>query len=152
MSDVSIERITYVDEAVMEAASRLSLQLDSSNQVTITEDYLETIILNPDSFWLMAKRNARFVGMASLFIMRMPTNVRSFLENVVVDEDSRGKGIGLALCSEAFAIADSQGANTLRTQAGTHNAASRAMLQKAGFKIEDYLDYYEINIHDGPRF
>jgi ribosomal protein S18 acetylase RimI-like enzyme len=142
MSDVSIERITYVDEAVMEAASRLSLQLDSSNQVTITEDYLETIILNPDSFWLMAKRNAR----------RMPTNVRSFLENVVVGEDSRGKGIGLALCSEAFAIADSQGANTLRTQAGTHNAASRAMLQKAGFKIEDYLDYYEINIHDGPRF
>jgi GNAT superfamily N-acetyltransferase len=102
----------------------------------------------------MARResDARFIGMASLFIMRLPTNVRSFLENVVVDEDSRGQGVGIALLSRAFEIADSQNVNTLRAQAGTHNKVSRSMLQKAGFKIEDYLDYFELDIHDGPRF
>ena len=154
MSDFSIERITSVDDDVVEAAKRLSSQLNSSNQVTVSREYLETITENPDNYWLMARResDARFIGMASLFIMRLPTNVRSFLENIVVDEDSRGQGVGIALSMRAFEIADSQNVNTLRAQAGTQNGVSRSMLQKAGFKIEDYLDYFELDIHAGPRF
>lgn len=154
MSDFSIERITTINDDVIEATRRLSSQLGSSNQVTISQEYLESITENPDNYWLMARResDARFIGMASLFIMRLPTNVRSFLENVVVDEESRGQGVGLALSRRAFEIANSQNVNTLRAQAGTQNEVSRSMLQKAGFKIEDYLDYYELNIHDGPRF
>lgn len=154
MREFSIERITSINDSVLEAAERLTSQLGSSNQVMISKEYLESITDNPDNYWLMARResDARFIGMASLFIMRLPTNVRSFLENVVVDEDSRGQGIGLALSRRAFEIADSQDVNTLRAQAGTQNEISRSMLQKAGFKIEDYLDYYELDIHDGPRF
>ena len=154
MSDFSIERITSVDDDVVEAAKRLSSQLNSSNQVTVSREYLETITENPDNYWLMARResDARFIGMASLFIMRLPTHVRSFLENIVVDEDSRGQGVGIALSMRAFEIADSQNVNTLRAQAGTQNGVSRSMLQKAGFKIEDYLDYFELDIHAGPRF
>jgi len=154
MSNFSIERITSIDDHVAEAAQRLSSQLGSSNQVSLSDKYLESILENPDSYWLMARREAdpRFIGMASLFIMRMPTNVRAFLENVAVDENSRGQGVGLALSATAIEIANSHNVNTLRSQAGTTNEVSQAMLTKAGFTKAEYLDYFECDIADGPRF
>lgn len=154
MSEFYIERVENIDDSVVNAAARLSKQLESSNQVTVTKEYLEKIILNPDNYWLMARRqlDAEYIGMASLFIMRTPTNVRAFLENVVVDENTREQGVGLAMSRKAFEIADAEKVNTLRAQAGVQNIASRNMLERAGFKIQDYLNYYELTIHDGPRF
>jgi hypothetical protein len=58
MSNFSIERITSIDDHVAEAAQRLSSQLGSSNQVSLSDKYLESILENPDSYWLMARREA----------------------------------------------------------------------------------------------
>ncbi len=154
MSDFSIERITKVNDEVVEAAERLALQLDSSNQGTITPTYLERVVANPDHYWLMARneKDARLVGMASLFIMAVPTNVRSSLENVVVDESARGRGIGQALHLRAREIANEQGVNTLRTATWNQNTASKEMLKDLGLDIETDLTYYEWDIQQGPRF
>jgi len=151
---ITIERITEITSEVLEAATMLAPQLGSANQVTITEDYLQRIVRNPDNYWLMARRasDSKFIGMASLIIMPMPTNIRSSLENVVVDEAARGMGAGTALCQQALQIADEEGVNTLRAAASKTNTASLRMLEKAGFHVEDTMHYFELSIHRGPRF
>lgn len=154
MSNILIERVTEISPEIMEAATRLAPQLGSSNQVTIDEAYLKRIVENPDNYWIMARResDAKLIGMASLVIMPMPTNIRSSLENVVVDESARGEGAGTALCEAAKSIADGQNVNTLRAAASKTNGASLRMLEKAGFSIEDSMHYLELSIHRGPRF
>lgn len=154
MSELTIERVITISDEVVVAAQLLAPQLDSSNQVTITPDYLERIISNKDNFWLMARRaaDARLIGMASLIIMPMPTNVRASLENVIVDSEARGTGAGTALCLAAKSIANEQHVNTLRAAASKNNAASLKMLQKAGFEVETNMDYFELCIVKGPRF
>jgi ribosomal protein S18 acetylase RimI-like enzyme len=155
MEPFSIERITAVTDDALEAAVRLSTLLGSSNQVQLTKGYLEQMTDNPDNYWLMARelgtKSNNYIGMASLAIMRMPTNVRSSLENVVVDQSARGMGVGTALCLAAKQIADQQMVNTLRAAAGKDNEASRSMLKRAGFVIDAELDYLELSIQDGPR-
>ena len=154
MSDLYIERISVIDDEIVEAATRLSALLGSSNQVTITAKYLERITTNPDVYLLMARRERgeRFIGMASLIIMPMPTNVRASLENIAVDESARGEGIGTALCQEVRTIADNLGVNTLRAATSPNNIASQTMLKKSGFIVDTDLDHFELNIQQGPRF
>ncbi|MES2630833.1 MAG: GNAT family N-acetyltransferase [Patescibacteria group bacterium] len=153
MDTFSIERITKITDDIVEAAQRLALQLHSPNQGTITPEYLEKMVSNPDHYWLVARTDeGRIIGMASLFIMRVPTNIRSSLENVVVDEASRSLGIGHALHKKAFEIADEQGVNTLRTATWKENTAVKSMLAELGFEIDTDLTYYEGDIHQGARF
>lgn len=154
MAAVTIERVTEISEEIIDAAQLLAPQLESSNQVNITPEFLERIIDNPDNVWLMARRtaDAKLIGMASLVIMPMPTNIRASLENVVVDSEARGIGAGTALCLAAKDIANEQGVNTLRAAASINNAASQKMLQKTGFELEQSLNYFELSIAKGPRF
>jgi ribosomal protein S18 acetylase RimI-like enzyme len=154
MSQVTIERVTEISEEVFEAACLLAPQLESPNQVGITTEYLERIISNPDNVWLMARRAAdvKLIGMASLVVMPMPTNVRASLENVVVDSNARGIGAGTALCLAAKDIAYEQNVNTLRAAASKNNAVSQKMLKKTGFDVETSMDYFELSIIKGPRF
>ncbi len=154
MSDFSIERIKEITPEVFEAANRLALQLESPSQVTITEDYLHRIVSNPEAHWLMARRteDARFVGMAVLYILPLPTNVRTSLENIVVDEDARERGVGIALCEEAKRIALYEGANGIRAAAAKINIASQRMLESAGLPVDEVTKHYELWLRRGTRF
>lgn len=153
MIEVTVYRVTTISDEVLAAAQLLAPQLESSNQVNITPEYLERIISSPDNVWLMARRTAdnKLIGMASLVIMPMPTNIRANLENVVVDRGARDIGAGIALCAAAKDIADEQNVNTLRAAASKSNAASQRMLQKAGFEVETSMDYLELIIVKGSR-
>ena len=131
---------------MFEATNRLSLQLKSPGQVTITDEYLQWIVANPDYHWLMARRieDSRLIGMACLIMLPFPTNIRTTLENIVVDRASRQKGVGTSLCEEAKKIALLQGANSIRVAAAKSNIASKKMLEKAGFPSDDVIQHYEL--------
>lgn len=154
MSKFVIKEVREIDYALLSAARDLSSLLTSSNQVTLTKSYLELMVANPCNYWLVAQETTtrKYLGMASLVIMHMPTNVRASLENVAVLPSEAGKGIGTALCFEAKRIADENEVNTLRAAALKNNTASLRMLEKAGFVVEDSMDYLECSISRGPRF
>ncbi len=154
----TIERISTVTPEVVEAAERLRIRLNSSNQISLTGDeyaeYLKQGLKNPDYYWLMARRtsDSKLIGMASLLIMRLPTNVRTSVENLAVDEEAGSMGIGKALYLEAEKIADANGANTMRCAAFADNGAGTGLAESVGYVLETSLNYYEKAIHEGPRF
>ena len=96
MSQVSVARVVSADDEVLVACHRLIPQLSSSS-APIALDELRQIISSDTSVLFAARVEGNIVGLLTLVVFRIPTAVRAWIEDVVVDESARGKGVGEAL-------------------------------------------------------
>ena len=75
------------------------------------------------------------VGSLTLALFRVPTGLRAWIEDVVVDESARGAGVGEALVLAALERAEALGARTVDlTSRPTREAANRLYL-RLGFEL-----------------
>jgi ribosomal protein S18 acetylase RimI-like enzyme len=74
------------------------------------------------------------MGMLTLVLFRIPTGVRAFIEDVVVDEAHRGHGIAEALTRVAIARAEEAGTRTLDLTSRPSRVAANRLYQKLGFR------------------
>src|ERR1700733_10035288 len=82
------------------ALTRLLPQL-SSDPPTLSIGDLERILHSDSAVLFVAKEGPRTVGMLTLITFRIPTGRRAWIEDVVVDADARGEGIGERLTEAA---------------------------------------------------
>ena len=75
------------------------------------------------------------VGMLALIIFRIPTGVRAWIEDVVVDSGLRGRGAGEALTRAAIDIAGARGAKTVDLTSRPSREAANRLYQKVGFEL-----------------
>ncbi len=73
------------------------------------------------------------MGTLTLVIFRIPTGVRAWVEDVIVDEHSRGSGIGVALTREAVQLARTAGARTVDLTSRPSRDAANALYRREGF-------------------
>jgi ribosomal protein S18 acetylase RimI-like enzyme len=67
-------------------------------------------------------------------LFRIPTGVRAWIEDVVVDEAARGQGAGEALTREALRLAESSGARTVDLTSRPSRAAANRLYERVGFE------------------
>jgi ribosomal protein S18 acetylase RimI-like enzyme len=79
--------------------------------------------------------DGRIVGMLTLVTFRIPTGVRAWIEDVVVDNAAGRRGIGTALMEAALELARSQGAGTVDLTSRPSREAANHMYQKVGFEL-----------------
>jgi ribosomal protein S18 acetylase RimI-like enzyme len=143
---IVVERLTDVTDEVVAAFQFLIPQLSSSSQVPSREQIAE--IAQNDSLLIArdSDQGGRIVGSLTLVTFRIPTGIRSWIEDVVVDTAERGKGIGEALTRAGLDRAAELGARTVDlTSRPTREAANR-LYQRVGFKLrESNLYRYNIN-------
>jgi ribosomal protein S18 acetylase RimI-like enzyme len=75
------------------------------------------------------------VGMLTLVTFRLPTGVRAWIEDVVVDSGSRGKGIGEALVQAALELAAARGALTVDLTSRPSREAANRLYDRTGFEL-----------------
>jgi len=80
-----------------------------------------------------ARVDGRVVGLLTLVVFRIPTAVRAWIEDVVVDESARGKGVGEALNRAALDEARRRGAKTVDLTSRPSRAAANRLYQRIGF-------------------
>ena len=133
---VDVQIAKRVDNDLVEAFQRLIPQLSKSNPAP-TKEQLESIVASDSSQILLAKADGVIVGSLTLVIFHIPTSVRAWIEDVVVDADARGKGVGEAL--NAFAIAESRkrGATTVDLTSRPSREAANRLYQRLGFVQRD---------------
>ena len=88
---------------------------------------------------------ARKLGSLTLVLFRIPTGVRAWIEDVVVDEAARGQGVGELLNREALRIAAENGAVTVDLTSRPSREAANRLYQRIGFKQRETNVYrYEL--------
>lgn len=128
---VSVREQTELTADLREAFDRLVPQLSSSNPPP-TDDELRHIIESPASVLLLARddESGRILGSLTLVVFPIPTGIRAWIEDVVVDEAARGQGVGEALNRHALERARAEGAKTVDlTSRPTREAANRLYLR-----------------------
>lgn len=70
-------------------------------------------------------------------MFRIPTGIRAWIEDVVVDEAARRQGIAEALNREALRRATEAGARTVELCSRPSREAASRLYQKFGFKERD---------------
>jgi ribosomal protein S18 acetylase RimI-like enzyme len=131
---VSDERSISVE--LLEAVQRLVHQLSPNASAPGASD-LEEIVSSPMTRLLVARENGEIVGMLTLVVYRIPTGVCAWIEDVVVDEGARERGVGQALTREAMRIATDARARTVDLTSRRERQAANRMYRKLGFKQRD---------------
>src|SRR6478672_6132897 len=85
------------------------------------------------------------VGSLTLVLFRIPTGVRAWIEDVVVDESARGSGVGEVLNREALRLAAEEGAVTVDLTSRPSREAANRLYKRLGFVERDTNVYrYEL--------
>jgi ribosomal protein S18 acetylase RimI-like enzyme len=121
---------------LIEAFQRLIPQLSSSNPPP-TQDELAQIISAPSTVLFIARLDEHIVGTLTLATFRIPTGVRAWIEDVVVDTAARGHGVGEALNQAAILEARHRGAITVDLTSRPSREAANRLYQRIGFVARD---------------
>ena len=139
MANVQIIEAAEVTPELVAAFERLIPQLSSSNPAP-TETELAAICESEASVLLIAvDRDAddRILGSLTLAWFRIPTGVRAWIEDVVVDEAARGHGVGDLLNRAALDRARELGAKTVDLTSRPSREAANRLYQRIGFVARD---------------
>ena len=129
-----IERVAAVDEALVDALARLVPQLSRTAPPPARPE-LEEIAATQTL--LVARDGGRIVGALTLVVYRIPTGLRARVEDGVVDESARGRGIGEALTREAVERARAAGARYVELTSHASRPAANRLYQRLGFELRE---------------
>ncbi|MDQ6796738.1 MAG: GNAT family N-acetyltransferase [Actinomycetota bacterium] len=133
MGEVAIEEATSVSDELMVAIGHLVPQLSRTSPVPSRSEVAE-IVASPATVLLLARTEGAVVGSLTLVLFRIPTGVRAWVEDVVVDQSARGRGIGEALGREALRRAVAAGARTVDLTSRPSRQAANRMYRRLGFE------------------
>jgi ribosomal protein S18 acetylase RimI-like enzyme len=128
-----VEEATRVDDELVNAVARLIPQLSSS---AVPGRQELTQIVDSEAAILLVVRTGEgaIVGSLTLVLFRVPTGVRAWIEDVVVDEAARGAGVGEALVRAALSRATAAGARSVDLTSRPSRASANRLYQRLGFE------------------
>jgi ribosomal protein S18 acetylase RimI-like enzyme len=136
-----IEIVTRADEELYESFQRLIPQLTINNPPPSMEDLL-ALVCDASSTLMVARNDlGQIVGALNLTIYRVPTGVRSIIEDVIVDSAVRGQGIGEGLMLRAIEVAREKGAGNISLTSNPLREAANRLYLRVGFKKRETNAY-----------
>jgi ribosomal protein S18 acetylase RimI-like enzyme len=142
-STIDINEANDATPELVAAFERLVPQLSTSNPPP-TEEELKAIVTSRASVLFIARdrdRDNMVVGSLTLALFRIPTGLRAWIEDVVVDESARGTGVGEALNRAALERARRAGAKTVDLTSRPSREAANRLYQRLGFVPRDTSVY-----------
>ena len=144
---MQIDIATRADDELYEAFQRLVPQLTNNNPPP-TRDELTALIQEASSTLLLARDDrGQIVGALNLTVYRVPTGIRSVIEDVIVDISARGQGIGEILMQRAIDMAREKGVRNISLTSNPLRVAANKLYLKMGFEKRE-TNAYQIKLHD----
>lgn len=133
---VTVEMATQASAELVQAMQKLIPQLSSSNAPPSMEE-LNEMISSGSSVLFIARVENQIVGSLTLATFRIPTGIRAWIEDVVVDESARGHGVGEALNRAALDEAKRRGAITVELTSRPSREAANRLYLRLGFVLRE---------------
>ena len=139
------ELVTKADDELYEAFQRLVPQLTNNNPPPSLDDL--TALVQDASSTLMVARNEKgeIIGALTLTVYRVPTGIRSIIEDVIVDSSARGQGVGEALMKYAINLARDKGAKNISLTSNPTRMAANKLYVRVGFTKRE-TNAYQIKL------
>lgn len=136
---VAVEVAREVTDDVVDAFARLIPQLSKSNPPP-TKAQLQAIVDHDACHLLLARDDdglSTILGSLTLVVFPIPTATRAWIEDVVVDDAARGKGVGALLNTFALDLSKSLGAATVDLTSRPSRGAANRLYQRLGFEARE---------------
>ena len=130
---IKIFVITEADDETLDAVNRLLPQLSKSSKL-INRSTLQKLSNSECTRLYVAKEDDTIFGMLSLVVFSIPTGTKAWIEDVVVDERARGKGVGRELMNHALNVAKELGAKSADLTSRPSREAANKLYQAIGFE------------------
>jgi ribosomal protein S18 acetylase RimI-like enzyme len=142
-SSIAVSVATEATQELVTAFATLVPQL-SATATPPDADTLAKIIASPSNAILLARdqgKGGAIVGVLTLVTFRIPTALRAWIEDVVVDSSARGRGVGEQLTREALRVAWARGAQSVDLTSRHSREAAHRLYQRVGFVPRDTTVY-----------
>ena len=133
---LTIEIVDEVNEDLLVGLNRLLPQL-STSAPALTLDDLDRIVNSPSSRLFIARLGDVIVGSLTLVIFAIPTGLRAWIEDVVVDVSARGQSVGERLSRAAIDEARRHGVRSIDLTSRPSREEANALYRKIGFVARD---------------
>lgn len=132
----TIEIATVVDDELVDAFAHLIPQLSSSSPPP-SRELLRQLVDGDDTVVFIARVDGAIVGSLTLAFYRIPTGMKAWIEDVVVDDAARGHGVGRKLNDAALDEARRHGAKNVSLTSRPSREAANRLYQRIGFLPRD---------------
>lgn len=137
---IEVLLLREVTDGDVTALNRLLPQLSRSAPPLDAGSVRQIATWNGNSL-LVARAAGEIVGMLTLVTFPIPTGLRAWIEDVVVDESARGQGVGAALTREAVRLAQAAGARTVDLTSRPARESANRLYERLGFQLRDSRVY-----------
>lgn len=133
------------DASELKAALDLLVpQLSKSNPPPTLAEVGEMLASDAITQFVARDDDGRIIGVSTLAIFPIPTARRAWIEDVIVDEPSRG-GVGAALTKAMIERARHRGCKTIELTSRPAREAANHLYRKLGFQLRETNVYrYEL--------
>jgi len=133
---IDIYELSSADGKTLRAVNELIPQLSQSASV-MNEIQLRQLVESEATKLFFAQDKEVVLGMLSLVIFPIPTGTKAWVEDVVVSQTARGKGVGVALMNHALAVAKDAGAKSVDLTSRPSREIANKLYQKLGFTARE---------------
>ena len=138
---MQIEIVTEATDELCEAFQRLVPQLTTNNPPPSLDDLTALVRDSPSTLMVARTESGEIVGALTLTVYRVPTGIRSIIEDVIVDNSARGHGIGEALMKRAIEVAREKGAKNISLTSNPMREAANRLYVRVGFQKRETNAY-----------
>jgi ribosomal protein S18 acetylase RimI-like enzyme len=138
--DVQVEVLSEVTDEVVQAFNALLPQL-STTAKPLDAATLRAIVATPASTVLIARAGGEIIGSLTLATFPIPTGIRAWIEDVVVDGAARGQRVGTLLIDEAIKLAKQSGARTVDLTSRPSRVSAGVLYERIGFEQRETRFY-----------
>ena len=140
---MKVRRISRYSEDIFNAILRLLPQLSADAKLP-TKELVKKMLNSKNSYLLVAELNdGNIIGMLTIGTYLIPSKMKVWIEDVVIDESYRGKGIGKELTLFAIEYSKSLGAEVIELTSKPARIEANKLYQHLGF-VKHETNMYRI--------
>ena len=134
---INISELTETSSSVLQSINELLPQLSSSAQVISMDRLSELVESDNTIIFLGTDDSGQILGMLSIIVMKIPTGNKAWIEDVVVDQSARGKGMGKALMNHALEKAKELAVKSVDLTYRPSREKANMLYKSLGYKIRE---------------
>ncbi len=145
----SITRLDSLSSETADSLRNLAKQIGTNYQDLSNEDVEEMIASPMHNLFVAKNANGTIIGMILVLLYRIPYVRKAYFEDLIVDAEYRGHGLGATLMKHAIAFAKDNGAAYADCTSRSDRNSANNLYEKLGFQKRETNVYRMIFNYGG---